>query len=80
MNDLEKAKKELMKSGKGNQIEKLSKSSEAARLGKMIDKDALKRAAVQGDQNALSGMLQQVLSTNEGKSLLKKISENFGDK
>lgn len=80
MKDIEKVKKELMDSGKGSEIEKLSKSPEAAKLGKMIDTEALKKAASSGDQDALSSMLRQVLSTGEGQNLLKKINDSFGEK
>lgn len=80
MADFESIKREMMASGKGAQLEKLAKSSEVARIGKTIDKDALKKAAAEGDQATLGRMLEQVMSTDDGKALLKKVSESFGGK
>lgn len=78
MNELEKKKQELMKSGKGEKLEELAKSSELKRLGKIVDPEAMKKAAATGDNEALSKMLNQVLSTQDGQELLKRINSSFG--
>ncbi|MEF9971354.1 MAG: hypothetical protein RR731_03470 [Oscillospiraceae bacterium] len=57
---------------------KVVNSSEGKRIGKMIDGNALKKAAATGDQETMSRILNQVLSTEDGRALVKKISESFG--
>ena len=79
MSELDKLLKELMSSGKAGQLQNIAKSPEVANLGKMIDTQALKKAAASGDQAALSDILRKVLSTEEGKALMKKVGDNFGD-
>ena len=44
----------------------------------MLTTLALKKAAMQGDQETLTKILAQVMSTQDGKALVKKISESFG--
>lgn len=80
MADFESLKREMLSSGKGPALEQLAKSSEVQRIGKTIDTESLKKAASAGDQAALGRILQQVMSTDDGKALLKKVSESFGGK
>ena len=44
----------------------------------MIDGDALKKALAEGDSNTMQSILNQVLATDDGKALVKQISERFG--
>ena len=74
MRDLEKEGKRLLSGEKGNALRELAASKEARRLEEKLDPDAVERAVRSGDARALSGLLQQVLSTDEGKALADKLS------
>ncbi len=78
MGDFEKMSKELMSGDKAGKLESFVKSSEGQRVGKMVDGKALKKAAMQGDKETLTRILGQVMATEDGKALVKKISESFG--
>ena len=41
----------------------------------MLDAAAVAKAVSSGDSNAISGILRQVLSTEEGKRMARKINE-----
>ncbi len=78
MESFDKLSRSLIEKDKNGKIDSFVKSSEGQRLGKMIDGKALKKAAMQGDQETLTKILAQVMSTQDGKALVKKISESFG--
>ncbi len=80
MSDLEKMSKELFKGSKSGMVNDVVNSKEGKNIGKMIDGNALKKAAVEGDKDTLNKILGQVLSTEDGKALFKKISDSFGKK
>lgn len=80
MNDFEKMQREMASSDNASKIEQFAKSPEASRIGKIVDGNALKKAAMTGDKETINRILQQVLSTEDGKALAKKIGENFGKK
>ncbi|MEA4896334.1 MAG: hypothetical protein VB064_13900 [Oscillospiraceae bacterium] len=80
MNNFEKMSKELLKGGKAGEISKVVNSSEGKKIGSMVDGNALKKAVAEGDNETVNRIMGQFLSTDEGKSLAKKISENFGKK
>ncbi|NLH00967.1 MAG: DUF2461 domain-containing protein [Clostridiales bacterium] len=80
MNDFEKMRQELIKNGKADQLKNVVNSAEGQKIGKMVDGNALKKAIAEGDKDTVNRVLAQVLSTDEGKALAKKISESFGKK
>ena len=80
MKDFDKISKDLFKSGKGSDLKNVVNSSEGQKIGKMVDGNALKKAIADGDNDTVNRIMNQVLSTDEGKALAKKISESFGKK
>ncbi|MGI5984369.1 MAG: hypothetical protein GXY01_06730 [Clostridiales bacterium] len=80
MNEFEKISKELLKGGKANDVKNVVNSAEGKKIGKMVDGNALKKAVAEGDNDTVNKIVNQFLSTNEGKALAKKISESFGKK
>lgn len=80
MNDFDKMQKEMSSPKNAAELKKFAQSPEAARIGKTVDSEALKKAAMTGDKETLGRILQQVLSTEDGKALAKKIGESFGKK
>lgn len=65
--------KQLKTSGKLDAVEKLASSADAAALAKMLDQKQLKTAAKSQDPAVIRAVLQQVLSTDEGKRLARKV-------
>ena len=43
-----------------------------------MDGNALKKAVAEGDKDTMNRILGQILSTEEGKALAKRISDSFG--
>ena len=80
MSDIEKMGSELLKGGKAGAINKVVNSPEGKKIGSMVDGNALKKAVSEGDNDTINRIMGQFLSTEEGKSLAKKISESFGKK
>ncbi len=78
MGDFEKLSKEFMKSGKANSLGDLVGSAEGKKIGKMIDGEKLKKAAMSGDNATVSDIVGKVMATEEGQKLFKMISERFG--
>lgn len=75
MNDIERLGEKLMKSGKGEDIKNLASSPEGQAISRMVDADALEKAAKSGNVDALKGILSQVMNTNEGKRLAETIQK-----
>lgn len=73
--DIEKITGELEKSGKADKLRELADSEDCRALGAMLDAAAVAKAVSNGDSNAISGILRQVLSTEEGKRMARKINE-----
>ena len=73
MEDLESIGRALERSGKAADIQKLAQSPEGQALGRMVDGQALQRAAKSGDRQALQAMLGQVLGSDEGRRLAEQV-------
>lgn len=69
-NDLERR---LKQSGAPNSVRNLAASQDAAALAAMVDGNQLKAAAEKQDPAVIRAVLQQVLSTDEGKRLAQKV-------
>ena len=73
MRDLEDIGKMLQKSGKAPELRSIAESPEGKRLSGMLDANAVEKAAKSGDMEALRGILQQVMSTDDGKAIARKL-------
>lgn len=73
MRDLEDIGKMLQKSGKAPELRSIAESPEGKRLSGMLDANAVEKAAKSGDMEALRGILQQVMSTEDGKAIARKL-------
>jgi len=80
MGNFENISKDLLKGGKGNEIQKIINSPESQKISKMVDGNALKKAVTDGDNDTVNRIMSQFLSTDEGKALAKKIGDRFGNK
>ena len=77
MSDVEKIKRDLFSGKKAGAVKDVVNSKEGRSVGKMIDGDSLKKALAEGDSNTMQSILNQVLATDDGKALVKQISERF---
>lgn len=80
MSDFDKLKKELLSGDKAKKVNKIVNSPEGKRIGKMVDGDALKKAAQSGDEKTVNNILGKVLATDDGKELVRRIGESLGNK
>ena len=78
MEDLEKLRQELARSGKSADLQALARSAEGQKLKGMVDPQALRRAAQSGDSQALAKLLGGILETPEGKSLAESVRKLMG--
>jgi len=72
--DLEAMGEKLLKGKKGEAIRSVAASPEAKRLEQSLDPAQVERIARSGDGEQLRALLQQVLSTADGKALAEKLS------
>lgn len=75
LKDIEALGKRLMQSGRGEDIKRLADTEDGMAISRMVDAEALGRAASRGDLEALKGIVSQVLSSSEGKRLAESIEE-----
>ena len=66
MKDLERLGSELKKSGKSDALMKLAESADGKAVSRLVDAEAVGKAAKNGDMAALQDILRGVLSTDEG--------------
>lgn len=78
--DFEKIKNEVLNGKDTEKVKNIADSDIARRIGKSMDAQELRRAAQSGDSKALGSILEKVLSTPDGKELMKKVEENFRKK
>lgn len=78
MEDLEKLRRELARSGKSADLQALARSAEGQKLKGMVDAQALRKAAQSGDSQALAKLLGGILETPEGKSLAESVRKLMG--
>ena len=74
MQNLETLGKDFLQGEKGKRLESVVNSPEGRRLEEKLDPAAVEKAARSGDPEQLKALLQQVLATEEGKALAKKLS------
>ncbi len=80
MLDFERIKNEVLSGKDAEKVKNLADSEVVRRIGKSVDAQELRRAALSGDNKALGDILGKVLSTPDGKELMKKVEENFKQK
>lgn len=71
--DLDKYVRQVRQGKQGDVLQKLTESETGARLAAKVDGAKLEAAARNGDTKALSAMLQDILSTPEGKSFAQAV-------
>ncbi len=79
MRNLEEVGKEIERRGKTDALKKLAESSDGVQVGKMVDPKLVEQAAKNGDGAAMRGILNSVLSTDEGKRLAENLMKLMGD-
>ena len=75
MQDLEKLREELQRSGQAGQLQHLAASADGQRLGGMVDRAALAEALKTGDANALKSIMAGLLSTAEGRRMSAEVQK-----
>ena len=65
--------RELEKRGKTNDIKRLAESRDGQKLGQMVDRNQLEKAAASGDSEAIKNILSSILSTEEGRRLAENV-------
>ena len=75
VNDFEKLGRELQRQGKTEKLKSLADSEEGRAVSRMVDAEALQKAAKSGDAAALKSILSQVLSTSEGQRLAESLKK-----
>lgn len=73
MQNLERINEQLKKSGKAEKLKSLADSEDGKALSRMLDAEAVERAAKNGDAAALQSILSSVLNTDEGRRLAESI-------
>ena len=73
MQNLERINEQLKNSGKAEKLKSLADSDEGKALSRMLDAEAVERAARSGDAAALRNILDNVLNTDEGRRLAESI-------
>lgn len=75
MNEFEKIGRELQRQGKTEKLKNLADSEDGKAVSRMIDAEAVQKAARSGDAAALKNILSQVLSTSEGQRLAESLKK-----
>lgn len=73
MRSIEEIGRELERQGKTAGIKRIAESADGMKVGSMLDAKAVESAARSGDGDALKRMLEQVLSTAEGRRLAEDV-------
>lgn len=73
--DLEKYARQVREGKQGAALDDLARSESGARLAAKVDGEKLTQAAKAGDMNALGRMLQDILSTPEGKRFAAQVQK-----
>lgn len=80
MQDLEKLKEELQRSGQAGQLKTLAASADGQKLGGMVDRAALAEALKKGDAETLRGIMGRLLATDEGRRLSAQVQNMLREK
>lgn len=75
MRELERLGRELEKSGRRAELMKLAESADGKAVSRLVDAEAVGKAAKSGDMAALGDILRGVLSTDEGKRLAESLQK-----
>ncbi len=75
VNDFERIGRELERQGKAEKLKNIADSEEGKAISRMIDTEAVQKAAKSGDAAALKTILSQVLATSEGQRLAENLKK-----
>lgn len=75
VNDFERIGRELERQGKAEKLKNIADSEEGKAISRMIDAEAVQKAAKSGDVAALKTILSQVLATGEGQRLAENLKK-----
>ena len=75
VNDFERIGRELERQGKAEKLKNIADSEEGKAISRMIDAEAVQKAAKSGDAAALKTILSQVLATSEGQRLAENLKK-----
>ena len=73
--DLEKYARQVRDGKQGQALEVLARSEAGAKLAARLDGESLEKAARSGDMEQLGRILQEVLSTTEGKRFAAQVQK-----
>ena len=78
MKNLENLERELRHTGRADELKKLAESESGKKLGEMVDPEKLKKAAEQGDTEAMRNIVQDVLKSEEGRKIAESLMKLMG--
>lgn len=73
--DMEQYARELMQGKNAGALQRLTQSENGAKLAERFDGRKIEQAAKNGDMQALSQLLKNVLSTPEGRSFAAEVQK-----
>jgi len=73
--DIEKIGRELMGSEKGSSLRALAESSDGKAIESMVSQSELESAVRSGDMDALKGIMERVLATEQGRRIAKELGK-----
>jgi hypothetical protein len=73
--DIGQLGRDLAKNGRLDKFKAMAESEDGRKLTAMLNTESIEKAAKSGDTEALKGILNQVLGTEEGRRLAQQISE-----
>lgn len=79
MQNFEDLGRELSRRGKTEELKALAETDDVQRLSRLLDPEAVEKAAKSGDGEALKGLLGQVLGTAEGQRLAQRVQQMMQD-
>lgn len=75
MQSFENIGKELERRGKTQGLKELAQSPEGQRISRLVDGEALEKAARSGDTAAIKEIIHRVLSTGDGQKLAENVKK-----
>ena len=76
MNSFDRVGKELLAKGK-NDVEEFANSKAGKEIGKLVDGNELRNAVLSGDNETLGRILNNIMSTDAGRELVKTVEDKF---
>ena len=70
---------ELKRSGKAEGLKNLAESADGQKISRMLNMDAVEKAAREGNAEAMQSIVKNVLQTDEGKRLAESLVKLMQD-